>query len=170
MLGRCYEHGWGVEQNTERAAHYYQKASQKGLDWGHYNLANLYATGRGLTQDHQQAFTLYQKAALQGHAKSMNLVGRYYQEGICVARNENTATQWYMRSAEAGDFRGQISLAGVLADQGDIKSAVFWLRKAMLTANTAALSKLYPDLLNMPHIELQEIGKAIQAKLLSAAS
>lgn len=165
MLGRCHEHGWGVAVNAEQAARCFQEASKQGLDWGHYNLANLYATGRGLEQNQERAFALYWQAAQQGHAKSMNLVGRYYQEGITVNADNHIAEQWYLRSANAGDFRGQISLAGALVEKGDITSAVEWLKQALQTANTAALSKLYPSLLKMSQPELREIGETIQQKL-----
>ena len=165
MLGRCHEHGWGIEKYAQQAAHCYQQASQLGLDWGHYNWANLLATGRGVAQNQAQAFALYLKAAHAGHAKSMNLVGRYYQEGIAVIADEKTAAEWYLRSAQAGDFRGQISLAGVLVEQGQLAEALAWLKKAIQTGNAAALSKLYPDLLKMPHAEFRELAAVIQKKL-----
>ena len=46
-----------------------------------YNYANLLATGRGVVEDQLQALNLYRRAAELGHAKSMNLLGRYLEEG-----------------------------------------------------------------------------------------
>ena len=63
------------------AAVWYRRAADTGLDWGLYNLGNLLATGRGVVQDQYAAFALYREAAHLGHAKSMNLLGRYLEDG-----------------------------------------------------------------------------------------
>ncbi|WP_163014471.1 tetratricopeptide repeat protein, partial [Pseudomonas viridiflava] len=82
MLGRCHERGWGCAPDSLQAAQHYRLAAGQGLDWGLYNLANLLATGRGVEQDHRRAMACYASAAHQGHAKSMNLLGRYLEEGL----------------------------------------------------------------------------------------
>ncbi|WP_375162902.1 tetratricopeptide repeat protein [Pseudomonas sp. LS44] len=135
MLGRCLEHGWGGHTDLAAAAQHYRQAAEDGLDWGLYNLANLLATGRGVAQDHTQALQLYLRAAEQGHAKSMNLVGRYHEESLGVAADPTLALHWYQRSAAGGDFRGQFSLAAVLAAQGQVVEAEHWLRQALAGGN-----------------------------------
>ena len=60
----------------------------------------------------------------------MNLVGRCYEEGIGVERDIAAAHDWYRKSAEAGDFRGQRSLASVLLEAGFTEEAEYWLRRA----------------------------------------
>lgn len=136
MLGRCYEHGWGCEASAERAAGHYLHAARAGLDWGLYNLANLWGTGRGLALDHARAFACYLQAATMGHAKSMNLVGRYLEQGLVMAADLPAPKVWYKRSAQAGDFRGQFSHAAMLAEEGDIDTAVMWLQRALEGGNT----------------------------------
>lgn len=134
MLGRCHEHGWGRAADASMAAQHYRIAADGGLDWAMYNLANLLATGRGVTVDHLQALALYRRAAELGHAKSMNLLGRYLEVGqVCPA--DPAAREWYRRSAEAGDFRGQFSYAAVLAAEGRVDEAVDWLEKALSGGN-----------------------------------
>ena len=81
MLGRCWEHGWGGPVDCTLASLEYRQAAEAGLDWALYNYANLLATGRGVTQDQNAAYQLYRVAAQAGHAKSMNLLGRYLEEG-----------------------------------------------------------------------------------------
>lgn len=81
MLGRCLELGWGGPVDLAAAARSYRQAADAGLDWGLYNYANLLATGRGVAPDDAQALACYRRAAELGHAKSMNLVGRYCEEG-----------------------------------------------------------------------------------------
>src|SRR6185369_16357394 len=103
----------------------------RGLDWGQYNLANLLLRGEGMRRDPTQAFDWYLRAAHQGHAKSMNLVGRFLEEGWEVPADPQAALEWYRRSAAGGDFRGQYNLATLLLRQNRIPEAVQWLRKAV---------------------------------------
>lgn len=57
---------------------------------------------------------LYRQAAEElEHAKSMNLLGRYLEDSRYCAQDLKAAWQWYQRSAEGGDFRGQFSHAAV---------------------------------------------------------
>jgi TPR repeat protein len=135
MLGRCHEHGWGCEADASVAARHYRIAAGAGLDWAMYNFANLLATGRGVSEDQLQALSLYRHAAELGHAKSMNLLGRYLEEGRICPADPAAARDWYRRSAEGGDFRGQFSVAAVLADEGNIDGALIWLRKALAGGN-----------------------------------
>lgn len=65
----------------------------------------------------------------------MNLVGRFHEEGRAVPRDLDLAHQWYRRSAEAGDFRGQFSHATVLAERGDLAGARVWLERALEGGN-----------------------------------
>ncbi len=52
-----------------------------------------------------------------------------------VPRDLGAAHQWYRRSAEAGDFRGQFSHASVLAERGDLPAARIWLERALEGGN-----------------------------------
>jgi len=154
MLGRCHEHGWGCAVDLPAAAGYYRQAAERGLDWGLYNLANLLATGRGVTRDERAAFELYRRAAGQGHAKSMNLLGRCYEEGLGTPADPVAAYHWYRRSAEAGDFRGQFSLAGVLLAQGRFDEAVTWLERALEHGNLNFLRSARQSLRQVPDARL----------------
>lgn len=161
MAGRCLEHGWGCTANLSEAAYFYQQAAQTGLDWGLYNLANLLATGRGVPQNDLKAFELYQRAAERGHAKSMNLVGRYLEEGRAgLPVDETTAYLWYQRSAEAGDFRGQFSLACVLLNHGRWDEARFWLLQALQQGHLKFLRKATDELIAAALPALQDITEA----------
>jgi len=102
-----------------------------------YNFANLLATGHGVRADPAGAFAWYRRAAERGHAKSMNLVGRCYEEGIGVEPDIAAAHDWYRKSAEAGDFRGQRSLASVLLEAGFTDEAEYWLRRAAASKRIA---------------------------------
>ncbi|MDQ8036750.1 MAG: tetratricopeptide repeat protein [Pedobacter sp.] len=164
MLGRCQENGWGCVPDISAALSNYRRAAEAGLDWGQYNYANLLRMGRGTEPDTAGAFELYMKAAEQGHAKAMNLVGRFHHEGWAMPVNEAEAEQWYCRSAEGGDFRGQISYAGVLAEQGKITESVAWLREAMKTAIPSVLEGLSQTLLQSPEAAFREVGEEMRTK------
>lgn len=159
MLGRCLEHGWGCDASAQDAARHFKHASDAGLDWGQYNYANLLATGRGVAKDLHRAFALYQRAAEQGHAKSMNLLGRFFEDGVTVPADPATALQWYRRSAIAGDFRGQYSLAGMLAAQGFTSEAEAWLRKALEGGNLNFLRATRAALWHASPSGFKQIGR-----------
>lgn len=158
MLGRCQEHGWGGPADCTAAAHSYQRALSSGLDWAMYNYAGLLATGRGVAQDQHQAFDWYLKAANLGHAKSMNLVGRYLEEGIVGAPDLEAAHDWYRRSAEAGDFRGQFSHAAILAGKGQLTDAIDWLKKALTHGNLNFLRASRGSLAQAPYAEIRAVA------------
>lgn len=161
MVGRCHELGRGTPVNLELAAAWYRRAAECGLDWGQYNYAQLLAKGRGVPEDRARALALYRLAAGQGHAKSMNLIGRHYDEGWLVERDPAAARDWYRRAAEGGDFRGQCSYASVLALAGEIDEAVAWLRKAAQTATPAFLDQLKASLAGSPIASLRALGATL---------
>lgn len=86
MLGRCYHFGWGVEENLPESADYYAKAAAAGDEWGRYNLAILHMRGLGMARNLAKAFQLFQIGAHNGHAKSMNIMARFYEEGWVVKK------------------------------------------------------------------------------------
>lgn len=160
MLGRCLEHGWGCEADVAKAAQHYHLAAEQNFDWGLYNLGNLLGSGRGVRQDHWLAMTCYHKAAHQGHAKSMNLLGRYLEEGLAGPVDLAAAHDWYRRSAEAGDFRGQFSHATVLAEHGDVEQAHVWMEAALTGGNLNFLRVSRQSLLTAAHPSLHALTEA----------
>ena len=147
MVGRCIENGWGVEANPTEAALWFKRAAELGLDWGMYNYANLLARGTAIAQNRAEAYRLYQTAAMHGHAKSMNIVGRFVEEGWETIRDLELAADWYRRAAEAGDFRGQFNHASKLAEQGKDIEAAAWLRQCASTATLGFKQKMAQTLL-----------------------
>ncbi len=147
MVGRCIENGWGIEANPADAVSWYKRAAELGLDWGMYNYANMLARGVVIPQDRAEAFRLYNAAVLLGHAKSMNIVGRFVEEGWETPQDSNLAADWYRRSAEAGDFRGQFNHASKLAEQGKDIEAAAWFRQCASTATLGFKQKMAQVLL-----------------------
>ena len=158
MTGRCLENGWGIEIDLPAAAMWYRKAAHRGLDAGMYNYANQLATGKSLPQDHAEALQWYQRAADLKHAKSMTKIGRYYEDGLVVAKDVDAAFFCYEQGALGGDFRGQFNYAGMLAAQGRMAEALSWLRKVPLTATAAYMRTVGALLCDSPHAEFRAVG------------
>ncbi|MDB5378625.1 MAG: Sel1 protein [Rubritepida sp.] len=165
MLGRCHELGWGVPADAAQAAEHYRDAARRGLDWGQYNYANLLARGSGVAQDRDEALAWYRRAAGQGHVKSMNLVGRFVEEGWGgVAADPGAAEGWYRRAAEGGDFRGQFNHGSVLARRGEAAEAAGWFRKAAATGTLGFLRSMATHLERQPDAGLRAIAVEILAR------
>ncbi len=116
MVGRCLDQGWGVAPSPHLAAPWFRRAAERGLDWGMYNLATLLILGSGVPEDKVEALHWLRKAADMNHAKSINLLGGFYEDGWVVQRDMETARNLYRRAAEGGDFRGQFNYGRMLAD------------------------------------------------------
>lgn len=142
MLGRCLENGWGVAADAQLAVYWYRQAAVAGLDWGMYNLANLLMSGKGIAADRPAALALYRQAAALGHAKSVNILGRFHEEGWEIPRNLEQAAVLYCAAAVGGDFRGQFNHARLLLERGKVVQAVAWLRRIPATATPAFLVNL----------------------------
>lgn len=163
MAGRCLANGWGTPVNLVAAVHWYRLAAHKDLDLGMYNYANQLASGKGVPQDHVAALGWYRLAADMGHAKSMTKMGRYYEDGLVVARDMDAAFLCYQDGAQGGDFRGQFNLAGMLAAQGSMAEALQWLRKVPLTATPGFKAEAGRTLLESPYPEFRRIGQQMLA-------
>lgn len=159
MVGRCLENGWGDAIDLPAAAMWYRKAAHKGLDAGMYNYANQLAAGHSVPQDHPAALQWYRMAADLNHAKSMTKIGRYYEEGLVVEKDVESAFFCYREGAEGGDFRGQFNYAGMLAERGRMAEALAWLRKVPLTATPAYLALVGAQLRDSAHGEFRAIGQ-----------
>lgn len=141
MIGRCCEHGWGTVIDKALAAQWYRSAADRGLAWGMYNLATLYTLGEGVNEDKAEALNLFERAAALEHAKSINMIGSFYEDGWVVERNLVAAASHYRKAAEGGDFRGQFNYARMLAEAGDLDHARHWLSKMTETATRAFREK-----------------------------
>lgn len=155
MVGRCLDQGWGVAASPELAEPWFRKAAERGSDWGMYNLATLLTLGRGVPEDKHEALHWLRKASELGHAKSMNLLGGFYEDGWIVKQDMAAAHDFYLGSAIAGDFRGQFNYARMLVREGRIGDALAWLQKVPETATPAFIAKMKHFLQAMPIPALQ---------------
>ncbi|WP_282802913.1 tetratricopeptide repeat protein [Bombella apis] len=150
MLGRCSQFGWGCPLDLTEAVRHYSRAAQLDDLWGIYNLGICHMRGLGVQADRRTAFLLFRRAALRGHAKSMNLLARFIEEGWETPANPLAALEWYQRSADGGDYRGQHNYATALMGMGQPEDALRYWRMAVKDAT--------PDILQAMQRELERPG------------
>ncbi|MDW9251724.1 sel1 repeat family protein [Burkholderia thailandensis] len=107
-----------------------------------YNYATMLALGNGVDEDRAAALAWFEKAAALGHAKSINLIGGFYEDGWVVAADRDAAFDCYRRAAAAGDFRGQFNYARLLGERGRVAEALEWLARVPRTATPAFVAKM----------------------------
>jgi len=160
MIGRCFELGWGMPADGVRAAQWYKAAADRGLDWGLYNYAKMLAEGQHVAEDKPTALALLRKAAGMGHAKAINLVGSFYEDGLVVERDLAAAGEHYRVAAEGGDFRGCFNHARMLIYAGDIDGALHWIGRIRENATPAFIAKTEAWLRAAPDATLRDRGIA----------
>lgn len=94
----------GSQQNLEESFKLNQRAIEAGQPGGWYNLSRAYKTGSGgVKQDVEEAFACMKRAAEAGYMPAMSELGRFYHEGLGVARDLQTAREWYEKGVKAGN-------------------------------------------------------------------
>lgn len=156
MAGRCCELGWGVGVDTAQAARYYRVAAAQSHAWAQYNLARLIVCGDGVPCDYRAALDLLVRSARSGNEKSMNMIGRFREEGWAAAVKLKAAARWYRRAAERGCFRGQFHTSRFLCAEGHIAEAAQWLRRSLAGAHDEFRHEAFAALSNHPAAEIRE--------------
>ncbi len=111
-IGFCYEHGHGIEQNTDLAFENYRMSADKGDVNGRLKLATFYYLGIGAEKNYTKAFDLYRDIA---HGERNGIA--FYAMGICylhgngVDQNYQNAFESFKLSSEIGSDIGKIGLA-----------------------------------------------------------
>ncbi len=109
--------GRGVVQNSEEAAHWFDRAAKMGLAPAQFRLGTFYEKGIGVKKDLVAARDLYRAAAEKGHGKAMHNLAVLYAEGIDGAADYRTAAQWFRNAADHGITDSQYNL-GILYARG----------------------------------------------------
>jgi len=85
MLADRYQHGIGVTQSWEQAAHFYKMAVEHGDVDSMVNLAFIYYNGHGVEQDNEKAKEIWMKAAELGDIDAiLNLTKLDKNEGNTI--------------------------------------------------------------------------------------
>ncbi len=145
-LGKLYEFGDGVTQNTPKALELYSKAAEAGNTTAMNYIGRIYLEGRGVVKNIQKSFEWYHKAAKAGNPFAMIHLGWTYEQGQDVSRDYQKAIEWYRKAAEAGESIAMHTL-GVTYKNGrgvsiDYQKALEWFTKAAEAGESAAMSEL----------------------------
>lgn len=137
MVGRCYDLGWGVAVDKQRAGECFRIAAERGLGWAMYNYATALALGAGVDEDKSAALAWLERAiAAAGDAepllaaKAMNFVGSFAEDGWAGPIDMLKAARCYAEAANGGDFRAQFNHARMLIGAGDVAGALPWLARS----------------------------------------
>ena len=112
-----FAEGRGVPVNLEEAAHWYERAAEKGLTPAQFRYASLLEKGLGVKKDIDQARRLYLAAATKGNSKAMHNLAVLYTEGFDGKPDYAIAVQWFRKAAQHGIADSQYNL-GVLCARG----------------------------------------------------
>jgi TPR repeat protein len=96
--------------------------------------------------DLKTAFNRLLAAAQLGHAMSQVSLGNFYASGRGVRRDLEKAAHWYKKAYKNGYNDGALNLAIDKRNEGDIRSAVIWFKKAIAMNSGPAcieLAKIY---------------------------
>jgi hypothetical protein len=116
LLGSMYENGQGVNQDDDRATHWYKEAAGQGLASAQYCLWRMYFLGRGAVQG--DGVDWLRKAAEQGYTDAQYRLAKSYHTGTGgLAVDHHKAFEWYGKSAEQGYIKSHYSL-GRMIEQG----------------------------------------------------
>jgi TPR repeat protein len=103
-LGQMYLQGNGVEEDTEKAIHYFTQSAENGMVQGAYQLGCIYQG-----TDEEKSFEWYRKAAEAGLPEALNNVGSCYFFGRGTDIDYERAFQSYKASAEKGNVEGAMN-------------------------------------------------------------
>jgi TPR repeat protein len=161
MVGRCYEQGWGVQVDPQRAMAYFEAASETGHTWAQVNLAQMLMRA-GNPADRARCFALFKAAAeggtLKANLKAMNSLARFLEEGWVGEPDPAGAAFWYLKAANLGDHWAQFNLATILFRQGNHDAADGWLRSAVAISDNGFRRRIAPLLLARSDRGLRERG------------
>lgn len=108
-----------------------------------------------------EALVWYLKAAQKGFAEAQTALGRLYDAGEGVERDEDKALAWYAKAAAQGDDEAQFAL-GEHAEESlnDNKAAQQWYEKAALQSNADAQYRLGLLLINDDPGAVRDVPRA----------
>ena len=112
-----YAEGRGVPADQAEAAHWFERAADKGLTPAQFRYASQLEKGLGVKKDLPRARKLYLAAAAKGNGKAMHNLAVLYAEGIDGKPDYISAAQWFHKAALRNIADSQYNL-GVLCARG----------------------------------------------------
>lgn len=99
-LALCYHFGYGIKQNYQVAASWFNKSAKLGFAPSMYQLGEKYEEGHGCTVDMTEAAKWYRKAANLGMPEAQFRLGLCYINGTGVVGNRQKGIDFIKKAAE----------------------------------------------------------------------
>ncbi|CAI2161825.1 17633_t:CDS:2 [Funneliformis geosporum] len=116
-VGKCYEDGYGINEDKTAAFEYYEKAANKNFTVGQSKIGYFYYNGIGVVKDLKNAVDWYEKASNLGNIIAKYYLGNLYLNGIGVKRDRHKAFELFAESAE-GNYSNGITILGYCYKNG----------------------------------------------------
>ena len=94
-LAELYEFGFGIEQDSAKAAQWYLRAAESGDGPAQLAYAYLLLGGRGTEENKAEAAVWFRRAARKGNAKAQFELATLYFLGEGVDKNLREALRWF---------------------------------------------------------------------------
>lgn len=152
LLGDTYYYGEGVDQDYQKAAEYYGKASNQADAL--FSLGSLYMGGYGVKEDAKKGISLYQKAADLNHSTAQFTLGYIYESGDydAVKPDQDLALSWYQLACDNADTRS-CDAAKRLAIQSKSFPEIFAEIKQDPAISTESTTHSIPNLTDLSRLE-----------------
>src|SRR5450631_1092324 len=127
------------------------------------------AEEKGLLED---AANFLMSAANLDHSGAQVSLGNRFSWGKGVPKSESKAAYWYKRAHRNGDESGALNLALDRLKEGNIRSAIFWLKRAVEMRSGEAAVELAKVYLGRPKgkikaIELLQLAQTMKLSEIS---
>ncbi|HEY1805950.1 MAG TPA: tetratricopeptide repeat protein [Terracidiphilus sp.] len=132
-LAQGYFDGRGVQQDTKKAAYWYEKAAGAGDPFAQFEIGYLYESGIGVDKNPERATHWYQLAAASGLPMAEVNLAVAYLWGTGVPKDEASAFRLMSAAAAQGNglaacYLGDFYAFGIATPQ-DRSKAEKWYRK-----------------------------------------
>lgn len=146
-IAKCYEFGWGVPKDLDKAIEYYLKSgnSEKASSVYHH-LGWIFEQGKGVEKDEKKAVEYYKKAADLGNPIAKNDLGYCYCHGIGVDKDLDKAKKYLKEAANLNCSSAYLNLGWLYLEGKDAPinptKGIECYKKAYELGNIQALPSL----------------------------
>lgn len=139
QLALLHYDGLAVEESESKSERLMIRAAAKGNKRAAYFLGYIYYYNEKKEQ-RCKGLELTKQAAKVGHVFAQQMLGWYFSEGKCGAKNQMEAIKAFELAASAGDFEAQVKLVRIYyygwgMDTPNYTRSEYWLSKASSTQN-----------------------------------
>ncbi len=165
-IGVMYANGLGVERNMKSAMDWWRRASDQLHVRASHNLALAMLMGEPQDGPHEDIdFTavlrLLKMASDAGYPNSEYTLGKLYQEGVGVEKDERRAAELFLSASIKGFAKAQYNLGKVFRDGAGMTKndelSLFWFLEAAERGHARAEDKIATRYLSGQGVEKDEI-------------